>query len=544
MHTGRLVPVYGLSGSLTMRRLRQAIRSALSAAKELEEYLPPEITATENFPVLLQAVNAIHYPDSKPDLQAAIESFKFRELFLHQLMYAEIRRERAVREAYAVKIDEGFLKKFVSTLPFTLTQAQRRAAWEVLQDCAKLTPMNRLLEGDVGSGKTMVAAITIAHAAAAGYKSAYLAPTEILATQQHASLSRFLPERKIGLLTSSICLLGQDKSSREELLENLQNGTVSCLVGTHALIQKDVALGELALVVVDEQHRFGVEQRHALLNTAGIAPHLLSMTATPIPRSLALTLYGDLELSILDELPKGRQPITTELVFAREQEKVWQHILSEIKKGRQAYVVCPLIDPSDNTGSLSVTQLASRLKKTELKSVRLGILHGKLKTDDKSKVMQDFKNGKLDVIVSTTVIEVGVDVPNATVMVIVGAEHFGLAQLHQLRGRVGRREWPSFCFLLPDTFSPNVKERMLALVKSQNGFELAEKDLLLRGAGNIFGTAQSGFPDFKLATEADVPLMKKARDWAAQIIKKSSKLEDYPLLAEQVKKSFDRVHLE
>ncbi|MFC1787930.1 ATP-dependent DNA helicase RecG [Patescibacteria group bacterium] len=545
INTGRLVPIYGLTGSLTLRRLRQAIKSALSASDELIDWLPEQINQTEKFPSLAQAIKTIHFPDSKTKLFEAVNQLKFSELFLHQLMFAEIRQERKIQTAQAAQISEEFLKSFVAQLPFKLTNSQRQAAWEIIQDLSVPHPMNRLLEGDVGSGKSVVAAMAMAQMAKDKFQSAYLAPTEILAAQQQTATQKFLPDLDIGLLTRSQCRLNSQETDRSDLLELIKKGKVDCLVGTHAVLQDNVEIPKLALVIVDEQHRFGVAQRHALLDTGNqAAPHLLSMTATPIPRSLALTLYGDLELSILNQMPKGRKTIKTGLIFEKEQKQMWSHVLSEIKAGQQVYIVCPLIDPSDKLGAKSVTEVAKELKKSYLKGIRTEVLHGKLKPKDKEEIMSRFKEGKISVLISTTVVEVGVDVPNATVMIITGAERFGLSQLHQLRGRVGRSDLQSYCYLLPDSFSEQTKERLMALVKSANGFELAEKDLELRGPGNIFGNAQSGFPDFKLATPADVELMKKARDWATEILETDSKLDDHPLLADQVKQSFDRVHLE
>ena len=533
LHTGRLVPVYGLSGSLTERRLRSAMKMALPAAQEMEEWLPDDVIRSEQFPSAADAIKAIHFPEDRAALDAAANRLKFDELFLHQMLFAEIRRDREERTANPFAIDEAFLKSFVGRFPFTLTNAQRKAAWEIVQDCAKDRPMNRLLEGDVGSGKTAVAAIAIAHVIAAKGACAYLAPTEILAGQQYAALKKFLPDADIHLMT------GSKKTAAASSLSG-----PFCVVGTHALFQEGVQLPPLGLVVIDEQHRFGVQQRHSLIEGGEVAPHLLSMTATPIPRSLALTLYGDLDLSILNERPSGRKAISTHLVLGRDKKWMWDQVRLQLKEGKQVYVVCPLIDPSDTTGAASATEVAKTLQNGELKSVKVGLLHGKMKSDEKTDTLAAFRDGKIRVLVATTVVEVGVDVPNASVIVIMGAERFGLAQLHQLRGRVGRSEAQSFCYLIPDAFTTNAQQRLVALTRIHDGFALAEKDLELRGAGNVFGDAQSGFPDFKLATPADVPLMKKARDWAAQVLERDPELLGHPLIRKHVSQSLDRIHLE
>ncbi|MFH1405519.1 MAG: ATP-dependent DNA helicase RecG, partial [Patescibacteria group bacterium] len=440
-HTGRIVPVYGLAGSLTMRKLRSAIKVSLSAADELIEWIPEQIINSEKYQSRAEVIKNIHFPDSQEHLKKSVEQIKFRELFLHQMMFAQLRLEKDEKVAQPIACDLQCVNTLIQSLPFSLTNAQERAIQETLDDLARAHPMNRLLEGDVGSGKTVVAVVAIHQVLSAKHKCAYLAPTEILARQQHTSIVKLIPNEKIGLLTSAQVKIGNEQCKREDLFEAINSGHVKCVVGTHALLQDDAMIDNLALVVIDEQHRFGVEQRHALLNAEGkLAPHLLSMTATPIPRSLALTLYGDLDLSIIDEMPKGRKPIRTFLVNDKLKKRMWEKVLEQIKQGRQAYVVCPLIDPSDKLGIKSVTEAAQALKKSILKNYQVGVLHGKLKSDEKEKTMQEFVVGKTDVLVTTTVVEVGVDVPNATVMMIVGAERFGLAQLHQLRGRVGRSD--------------------------------------------------------------------------------------------------------
>ncbi|MFA4845061.1 MAG: ATP-dependent DNA helicase RecG [Patescibacteria group bacterium] len=543
LHTGRIVPVYGLTGSLTMRRLREAIKIGLPAAEEIIDWVPKEIVEHESYPSLSQALQGVHFPDSQEELQAAIARLKFDELFLHQLMFAHVRAERVKRPVHSIPINETLLRNFVATLPFELTNAQRKAIWEIVQDFAGASSMNRLLEGDVGSGKTVVAAAASACVLEAGQTVVYLAPTEILASQQHEAFCRLL-DQPVALLTRTMSKIGAEILTKDDLLSSIRQGSVKCVIGTHAILEDYVEF-EPALVIVDEQHRFGVEQRHALLQREGkTAPHLLSMTATPIPRSLALTIYGDLELSILNEMPQGRKPVATALVPEAQQKGMWGHVAAMIGQGLQAFVVCPLIDPSDKMGARSVTQVASELKKGPLSVTRIGILHGRMKSDEKENAIRQFRDRKIDVLVSTTVVEVGVDIPNASVMVIVGAERFGLAQLHQLRGRVGRSDIQSYCYLLPEQLSDSSEARLRAVETIHDGFLLAEKDLEFRGPGNVFGNAQSGFPDFQLATSADVELMKKARDYATELLQQDPELESHPSIRGRIAQSFEKVHLE
>lgn len=545
VHTGRLVPVYGLFGSLMMRRLRDAIERSLSALPEMIDWLPSEIVEAESMPSLSNALSTIHFPDSHAHLERAINRLKFDELFLHQMLFEEIRRDRKKKTATPITIDKQSIKSFVDALPFQLTRAQKIAAWEIVQDLSQDTPMNRLLEGDVGSGKTAVAAIASNSVMNRGFLVVYLAPTEILAVQQHKSFLKMIPTKNVALLTHNHIFYNQEKLKRDQLIEKIANRDVDCLIGTHAILQEGIDLSSVSLIVIDEQHRFGVAQRHALLeHNPAHSSHLLSMTATPIPRSLALTIYGDLDVSILDELPKGRKPIGTAIVPEEHQVMMWNHVRSEIEAGRQAFVICPLIDPSDVLGARSVADVAKFLAKSQLKGLKIETLHGKLKADEKQKRNEDFRDGKIDVLVSTTVVEVGVDVPNATVMIILSAERFGLAQLHQLRGRVGRSHHQSYCYLIPDKLNDVANRRLQAVVESQNGFELAEKDLELRGAGNIFGNAQSGFPDFQFATMSDVSLMKKARDWSTRLLLRENFFETHPLVCEQMRIALEKVHME
>ena len=543
--TGRLVPVYRLSGSLKMHRVRTAVSYAFAALSELEDWLPECIRTAEGMLHLVHAVRSIHTPESKTDLEQAIQRLKFDELFLHQLMFAHVRKERKITPAIPMEVRDTILKAFVDSLPFSLTQSQRRAAWEIVQDLSQAHPMNRLLQGDVGSGKTVVAAIAVAQALHDRQLVVYLAPTELLCAQQHAVFMKWFPQESIALFTRSQKNINTEAVKKQDILDRIHAGEVRCVIGTHALMQESVSLPDVAFVIVDEQHRFGVAQRHALLKkTTQTSPHLLSMTATPIPRSLALTIFGDLAISTLRQMPQGRRPIGTAVVLESQRSEMWKHIKKEVEQGHQVYVVCPLIDPSDVLGTKSVKEIAVLLNKEALKGLRIEVVHGKMKSDEKQATLEAFRKRTIDVLIATTVVEVGVDVPNATVMVIMGAERFGLAQLHQLRGRIGRSNVDSFCYLLPDNaFGPAV-ERLKLVERIQDGFVLAEEDLKLRGSGNVFGTAQSGFPDFKLATEADVDMMKKAHDHAVSFLQKDPDVSGHPLLQEQIAQAFDRVHLE
>ncbi len=536
-HTGRIVPIYPLTGSLTQKRLRTAMVWTMRELS-LRDWLPEDIRVREGLIDLVTALKQIHFPDSDEMREAGKRRLQFDELFLYEL--AHLRSRAELKKLPAPTIPEAIeeVKKFVGELPFELTGAQRKSAWQIIQDMALPEPMNRLLEGDVGSGKTLVAAIAAVSAAASGFQTAVLAPTEILAEQHAKTFQKYLGTRlRIGLIT---------RTHGKELVGDVGNGELDVIVGTHALLEEKIAFCKLGLVVVDEQHRFGVAQRQRLRDKQiddGGVPHLLSMTATPIPRTLALTLYGDLDISVLDEMPKGRKAIKTTLV--RQGEDPFVAIRKELDAGRQAFFVCPLIDASEEIEAKSVTELAESLKKGPLKGYKLATLHGRMKSDEKQKIMEEFVKGKSDVLVSTTVIEVGVDVPNATVMFVEGAERFGLAQLHQLRGRVGRSDLPSYCYLRPSGFVPEATyARLRALVECQNGFELAERDLALRGPGDVYGTVQSGFEGFKLADLFNAPLISAARNEATLLLKQDPTFADHPSLLARLGEYVRRIHFE
>ncbi|NBX49041.1 ATP-dependent DNA helicase RecG [bacterium] len=547
--TGRIMPVYKLTGALTQKMRRKVVEAALSAVKEIEEWLPERLREEATLLSLQEAIPLLHFPPSPEEKDRALRRMKFDEFFLYQLLHAKSRRELREHKAPRVPFAEDLIKKTVAELPFQLTGAQKKAIWAIIQDMNRPEPMNRLLEGDVGSGKTIVAALVALNAAQASWQTAMLAPTEILAEQHAQTLQKlFGKSLTTALYTRTKRRVGEKEVTKAQLLSALKNGAVDVVVGTHALLTQEVLFNRLGLVVVDEQHRFGVRQRQALKDKQGDAdgiPHLLSMTATPIPRSLALVLYGDLDRSILDEYPVGRKPIITRLTDLGREEEAYMQMRTEMDAGRQVFVVCPLIEESDALGANSVHEVLKEFSVGPFKGYRILMLHGRMKTKEKDDVMRAFAAGEADMLISTTVVEVGVDVPNATVMYIEGAERFGLAQLHQLRGRVGRGEYQSYCFLHPSGVLGEVaRERLLAIEDNQDGFDLAERDLQLRGSGNVFGTEQSGFQQFKMGTMEDIDLMSYAKDFAKQLLDTGSDLANFPTVRDKLKEYVDAVHLE
>lgn len=528
---------------------RKVVESALSAVKEVEEWLPSRVRDEATLLELREAIPLLHFPPSPEAKDRALRRMKFDEFFLYQLLHAKSRRELREHKAPRVPFSEELIKETVGNLPFQLTGAQKKAIWAIIQDMNRPEPMNRLLEGDVGSGKTIVAALVALNAAQAHWQTAMLAPTEILAEQHAQTLQKlFGKSLRLGLYTRTKRRIGEKEVTKAQILSALKNGSIDVVVGTHALLTQEVLFDRLGLVVVDEQHRFGVRQRQALKDKQGDAdgiPHLLSMTATPIPRSLALVLYGDLDRSILDEYPVGRKPILTRLTDLGREEEAYMQMRTEMDAGRQVFVVCPLIEESDALGANSVHEVLKEFSVGPFKGYRILMLHGRMKTKEKDDVMRAFAKGEADMLISTTVVEVGVDVPNATVMYVEGAERFGLAQLHQLRGRVGRGAHQSYCFLHPSGILGEVaRERLLAIEDNQDGFDLAERDLQLRGSGNIFGTEQSGFQQFKMGTMEDVDLMSFAKDFAKQLLDASPDLSVFPTVRDRLKEYVDAVHLE
>lgn len=615
-HTGRLVPVYPETFGLTSRYLRYLIRLIFPYI-QISDWLPEKIKKSQKLIGLDQALREIHFPSSKKLLEAARRRLAFDELFLIQIFLIRQKMKWRQNPSPQIPFDQPLIKNFVSRLPFELTGAQRRAAWEILQDLEKTKPMNRLLEGDVGSGKTVVAAIASLQVSENGWQTAFMAPTEILARQHFETLKKFFDRQslKIALLTGQSGETNNGKSSKKEILEEIKNGEIRLIIGTHALIQKKVRFKNLALAIVDEQHRFGVEQRAALQkNIFAIKdgrpktiPHLLSMTATPIPRTLALAFYGDLDLSLLDESPKNRKKIITKIVPLDKRQEAYDFVRQQIKTGRQVFVICPRIEASQepkerkdeasetfnptnknteargmalNEGRRSdrrsraglaweaeserpasrqnknlsnkysqawaevkaVKEEFEKLSKDIFPDLRVSMLHGRLAAEEKQKIMKDLLSRRIDILVSTSVIEIGVDVPNASLILIEDAERFGLAQLHQFRGRVGRSDHQSFCLLFSS--SSSAATRLNALINCQNGFELAEKDLSLRGPGEFIGTRQSGLPDLSMASLTDVFLIKEAKKEAQKVLDLDPLLQKNFLLKNKLSNFQNEIHLE
>ncbi len=532
VQTDRLLPVYRSIKGLKSQLVRKILIELKPLMTMLPETLPLAIVKSEGLVSYGEALLGMHFPKTIEDVTRARERLAFEELFQLLLASQLNRQENAKLEGWHIPFDLAAVKEFVAKLPFALTNAQRRAAWEIIQDFGKQTPMNRLLQGDVGSGKTVVAGLAALSAARAGYQTALMAPTEILASQHAETLSQLLTPfgLTVGLATGSV-----KGKARQTLYVQIANGEVAVVVGTHALVQDSLQFHKLGFVVVDEQHRFGVEQRQRLLAKSARMPHLLAMTATPIPRSLALTVYGELDVSILNERPKGRKEIITKLWSPNSTAQLYDLVDEQIAAGRQAYIICSLIDDNPDNDVKSVEAEYKRLRGTRFKHRKIGLLHGRLKSDEKEAVMAAFASGELDILVSTTVVEVGVDVPNATAMIIENADRFGLSQLHQLRGRVGRSDHQSYCYLvMSDSKKPS--ERLREIEKSNDGFYLAEVDLKLRGPGEIYGKAQHGALNLQIATLADTKLIARAQSAARRFVKSDESLVQYTQLAGQVQK--------
>ncbi|OGG54253.1 hypothetical protein A3H16_01595 [Candidatus Kaiserbacteria bacterium RIFCSPLOWO2_12_FULL_53_8] len=562
-----LFAVYPESRGVTSLWFRHALDKVFAAniLDPMQDPIPAEIVKRYNLPPLANALLYIHKPDELKHAEAARKRFAFEEIFAIQIARARERAENDSQASFPMKDGDALAEKFLATIPFPPTVAQRRAIADILADFGKLHPMARLLEGDVGSGKTLVAAASAyavvnsrpPNRTSGTLQVAYMAPTEILAAQHFQSFIEYFEHLpiNIALMTGSGCKKfpskvdrdGATDISRAQLLKWVAGGEIAMLVGTHALIQKSVKFQHLAYAIVDEQHRFGTKQRRALAHKGDAAPHFLSMTATPIPRTLSLTIYGDLDISLLDELPPGRAKITTEIVSPSSRASAYERVREQLKAGRQAFVICPRIEEPDPAKinalqAKSAKAEAQRLQKDVFPEYRIGLLHGGVKPQEKDRVMAQFAAHKIDILVATSVVEVGINVPNATVMLIEGAERFGLAQLHQLRGRIMRSSYRPYCFLLPDTKSDISLKRLRALAGTDDGFKLAEADLEARGAGDLFGRKQWGVSDLGMEALKNVKLIRAAREEAQALIAKDSTLSNYPALAARVESAGQELH--
>lgn len=550
-NTGILVPVYPETKGLTSKWLRWQLKTLLEAAQQIEDPLPSAIRERLHLYDIYTALRQIHFPESREKLLRAQKRFAFEEMFLVQLKTLQVKKDWESNNSLAIPFDEKLVKEFVKKLPFTLTDAQRKASFEILKDLEKGRPMNRLLNGDVGSGKTIVAALAALQAMSAGYQVALMAPTEVLARQHFESFAKLFSEYNfnVALLTNSYKKLNGRDETRADLLENIRNGNIELVIGTHAIIQKDILFENLALVVIDEQHRFGVAQRALLQQetmeiedgAAKTIPHLLTMTATPIPRTLSIALFGSLDLSLLDEMPKNRKPIITKIVPPKSRLEIYDFISEEIKSSRQVFVIFPLIEESKALTEVKAATVEHKKLSEIFPQFSIGLLHGRLKAKEKEEVMSKFKDRKYNILVSTSVVEVGIDVPNATVMIIEDADRFGLSQLHQFRGRVGRGEHQSYCFLFSNS-SDNA--RLKALEETNDGFQIAEKDLALRGPGQFFGTLQSGLPDIAMENLTNVKLIKYSRAEAQNLLAEDPQLKKHPATRDALLKFSEKIHLE
>lgn len=563
-HTARIVPMYPLTAGITQKQLRFLMSQVLHHIGEIKDWLPDDVRDVADVMELKEAIRAIHFPENQDEITHAQKRLKFDELFILQLRAEMLRQSIKLSKAPKIKFQENYTKEFVASLPFELTKDQKVASWEIIQDLGKSNPMNRLLEGDVGSGKTVVAGMAALNSILSNYQVAIMAPTEVLAKQHFESFQKMLGDKcQIGLITSSEFSIFNFQFSSDsrvkqkvEMLNKIKNGEVNIIIGTHALLSEKIEFKDLGLVIVDEQHRFGVEQRKTIKEKSSnkkLTPHFLSMTATPIPRSFALTMYGDLDLSIIKQMPKDRKVIKTRLVDAHNRQKAYDFIREQVKQGRQVFVICPLIEEKEKTDEIEIINYSftgtqekksvlvefEKLDKQIFPDLKVDYLHGKLKSQEKDEKIKDFTSGKVDILVSTSVVEVGVNIPNASVMMIEGAENFGLAQLHQFRGRVGRSSHQSYCFLFTGNSSAKSKERLEFFEKTSDGFELAEYDLQVRGPGAVYGTSQSGLMNLRLATMKDNDIIKLARDVA-----KGMDFQKYPSLKKKVAEWEEKVHLE
>ncbi len=541
VNTCRIIPIYPSTGKLTQNVIRAVIRNALEyAGDSIDDILPQWVRDVYGLAGASYAVRNIHYPDNDEAFLKARERLVFEELFLLQTALMSLKAVSEKSES-GIRFGAGDdVKRFMESLPFKLTNAQIRVFSEIERDMESPRVMNRLVQGDVGSGKTIVALLALVKAAKSGYQGAFMAPTEILAGQHYVTINKLLAPLGIrtALLTGSI-----SAKESKRIIEQIGSGETDIVIGTHALLEKKVVFKKLGLVVTDEQHRFGVRQR-AVLGSKGDNPDVLVMTATPIPRTLALILYGDLDISIIDELPPGRKKVKTYAVDSSMRDRINNFIRKQVSEGRQVYIVCPLVEESDSVEARSASELSAELAKKTFSDLRVGMIHGKMKSSEKEDVMSRFAAGDIDILVSTTVIEVGVNVGNATLMVVENAERFGLSQLHQLRGRVGRSEHQSYCILFNDSKSEVARERMKVMETTSDGFVISEKDLELRGPGDFFGTRQHGIPDLKIANlYRDTDILKKAQEAAQRLFESDRmlKLPENRLLGQAVKEKYSSV---
>ncbi|HVM77033.1 MAG TPA: ATP-dependent DNA helicase RecG [Candidatus Paceibacterota bacterium] len=586
-HTGRLVPVYPETRGLTSRGIRFILQNVFKRDLDLEEWIPEPILAEFSFPDVHEAIERVHFPREADEAARAKARFSFEELFLLQLFNIRQKSKLAAQQAHAIPSDVERVKNLLAKLPFELTPSQKKSLYEIMKDIERARPMNRLLQGDVGSGKTVVAAVAAIIAADHGLQTAFMAPTEILARQHFETMKKLFtrfadgetdpntPKNPaIGLLTGTSAIVFYEKDmeaklSKPDFKTKVESGEIKIVFGTHTLIQKSISFQKLGLVIVDEQHRFGVRQRAELASSRKgangkkekIIPHFLSMSATPIPRTLMLSIFGDLDLSLITELPEGRKEIQTKIVSPVERAGVYDFVRSEVKNGRQVFVICPRIEPEDKE-AIDQAKGAAKFqmqKKLDLKSVkeefeklrtkifpdlRIAMLHGQMKGKEKEDIMRRFKDREFDILVATSVVEVGVDVPNATIMLIEGADRFGLAQLYQFRGRVGRGEHQSYCFLFTDSKSESTGARLKAIVEAKNGFELAEKDLELRGPGQFFGDVQTGLPDIAMEALKNPTMVQGSRAVAMKLLQENPTLASYAPLKAKLEAFHKKVHQE
>lgn len=539
IHTAAITPVYSETSGISSRFIRYQIKALLPAILLVPEYLPIDIIKRNDLPSIQDAISQAHFPSSQEELERAKRRLQFDELFFLQLA-ALVRKQHVKRaKAYTLPVKTVEMKKYSASLPFELTGAQIRAIEEIAKDMAEGHPMNRLLQGDVGSGKSAVALLAAQIALLNKKKVLYLAPTEILARQQALSFTKSLGSANVRLLIGAM-----KQKEKAEIYELLQGNDPICIIGTHALLQEHVQGKDVGLAIIDEQHRFGVAQRKALLSIEeGIVPHLLSMTATPIPRTLSLTVYGDLENSLLDELPPGRKPISTKIVSPEKRDDAIIDMLSQLHEGRQAYIITPLIEDSEKLAVKSARKAFDEIGKL-FPGIAVGMLHGQMTSEEKEGVMNNFAAGAIQLLVATAVVEVGVNVPNATVMMIEGAERFGLAQLHQFRGRIGRGEHQSICYVVPTTVEGAQSQRLSLFASTNDGFEIAEADLQFRGPGELYGLEQSGFGNLRVASLLDYEMIKLVREEAKKILKKDPELQEHLILRKKVEQKNEHAHFE